>query len=167
MRQQRRTWINTVTAMKTSAIDADSPWKIHRVRNQTWSASHNRSPRNRIAQKINLPAIWEKKQKTKHKKKKRARQNEREGNGKTTHIGEIDWDRENEKGNLTRERESLNHLYSFLPLLLSLPPVEQQLLSATKRKAQGRKEWHAWGSCGEQCVEGWESFKLTLVWFLL
>jgi hypothetical protein len=125
MRQQRRTWINTVTAMKTSAIDADSPWKIHRVRNQTWSASHNRSPRNRIAQKINLPAIWEKKQKTKHKKKKRARQNEREGNGKTTHIGETyrKRDRENEKGNLTRERESLQ-LHN-LPLLLSLSPSEK------------------------------------------
>jgi hypothetical protein len=34
-RQQRRTWISTVTAMKTSAIGADPPWKIHRVRNQT------------------------------------------------------------------------------------------------------------------------------------
>ncbi|WJX47055.1 hypothetical protein P8452_33790 [Trifolium repens] len=143
MRQQRRTWINTVTTMKTSAIDADSPWKIHRVRNQTWSASQSFSSKPHRTK--NQPASHlRKKQKTKQKKKKkrRARQNEREGNDKITHIGETDRkrDRENEKGNLTRERESLNHLYSFLPLLLSLPPVEQQLLSATKRKAQGKNE---------------------------
>jgi hypothetical protein len=134
-----------------------------------YAVMHNCSPRNRVAQEINPPAIWEKKQKTKHKKKKRARQNEREEHCKTTHIGETNrkQDRENEKGNLTRERESLQLLCSFLPLLLSLPPPKQNyfLQHTGKRREEKRRTREA--RVVNSTPDGWEALNPTLSRVLL